>query len=582
MAKTIDEVVMTTDIQTLLENSLSEWINILKKDCQVYYCQGTYLAKRFNEIQFSTCDKEMAKDILIDNLYALLKYKYFPQLTDEVYERIDRIVNAFTKNLHTSLISVTFDENESKVTGARLVKYLPDGCIAFGNGVFDFRKNDWLFKYNKKFAENISDTIFTYDESFSSYIITWYLKFDFEPWDIDITKMTSTEIINTFKSITEINRLFCFELIYNMCHDSGNVFSLNKFENLCEILGYTCLNSFSQYFVMLIGSGQNGKNSLFDGCFTNKLMPRPASIDLDTIENDRFVTGSLENTCHNLFLETDAKVHKQSKMLKQLTGSMYQSIERKGISRYSSIINCKYIFAGNDKNEIKFTDTTKGFTRRINLFEVTYSWDPEKSFMKTGDYYDTTFSQSLDELKSDVSNTITYVYLAMFGICLATSTFTKQFEFTKNEWSSAKYADVDIDLKNTISNLTLDNIFDYASKSKINEDEVASSLFSIDKHRIYACNRARVLGLTHIKKFIDGCKSSDGEYPLTYLFFNDEGEFYISLRLFQKLCGSLLPSTSFTKSIKRLYGITDFEFVYRNAPYLRVFVTADRHLMIKK
>ena len=58
---------------------------------------------------------------------------------------------------------------------------------------------------------------------------------------------------------------------------------------------------------MLIGSGQNGKNSLFDGCFSNRVIPRPAANDLDAIEGDRFITGALENKAHNIFLETSAK-----------------------------------------------------------------------------------------------------------------------------------------------------------------------------------------------------------------------------------------------------------------------------------
>ena len=152
---------------------------------------------------------------------------------------------------------------------------------------------------------------------------------------------------------------------------------------------------------MLIGAGQNGKNSLFDGCFTNRVVPIPASNDLESIENDRFITGALENKAHNIFLEstTVAKTYAESKVIKALTGSMYQTVESKGIQKYSGIINCKYIFAANDQDKLKFGDTTVGFRRRINMFEIFYQWDKEKRFLSRGDYYDTTFSDSLSELK---------------------------------------------------------------------------------------------------------------------------------------------------------------------------------------
>ena len=133
--------------------------------------------------------------------------------------------------------------------------------------------------------------------------------------------------------------------------------------------------SFSQNFVLFVGSGQNGKNSLYDGCFTGRVVPRPAANDLDSIENDRFITGSLENKAHNIFLESSAKTYTESKMLKAITGSMYQTIEQKGVDKYSGLINCKYIFAANDQEKIKFTDSTPGFKRRINVFEVWYISD---------------------------------------------------------------------------------------------------------------------------------------------------------------------------------------------------------------
>ena len=44
-----------------------------------------------------------------------------------------------------------------------------------------------------------------------------------------------------------------------MSFNNADRFDKNRFKHACEILGYTILQTFSQNFVLLIGSGQNGK-----------------------------------------------------------------------------------------------------------------------------------------------------------------------------------------------------------------------------------------------------------------------------------------------------------------------------------
>ena len=121
------------------------------------------------------------------------------------------------------------------------------------------------------------------------------------------------------------------------------------------------------------------------------------------IETDKFMSGALENRAHNIYLETSQKTKEfDSQVLKNITGSMYQTIECKGIQKYSSIINCKHVFAANDQAKLKFSDTTHGFRRRINVYEIWYRWDSQKRYLKRGDYYETSFSDSLKEIKSDI------------------------------------------------------------------------------------------------------------------------------------------------------------------------------------
>lgn len=563
MPKTVKDLLNAVDTTALVARPLSDWRPVLTEECQVYVFGENYIAKRFDQINYKFCQKETAKEILIDNLYALLRFKYFPKTSEEIDDRIDKIVRSFTANLKTTLKRVSFDPN----TDAVYIKTLPDYCVAFRNGVYNFKDDKWLFKYDIIKLERLSNTIYLYD---NSYAIMWYLDYDFESLGVKIETFSLEKFIRFMKDITSVpeSRNYCFELLYNISHNSLNQFDMKKFTHLCEILGYSVLQSFAQYFVMLIGSGQNGKNSLFDGCFTNRLVPKPASNDLDAIENDRFITGSLENKSHNIFLETSAKTYTESKMLKALTGSMYQTIEQKGVNKYSSVINCKYIWAGNDQENIKFSDDTTGFRRRVNMMEIFYQWDSRKKFLSTGDYYDTTFSDSLDELKNDIMNTTAYVYFAMYGIMIGTKNWTKNFQFTENDWN-ATYFDVDFTIKESIKRITLRKILDYISKNS--EKDCSDIFFGIDKKKLYSSNSMNILGYCTFKEML--AMLSDSEKAAHFFADND---IYISIKHLQKLINNHDSLITFSKNIRKLFNLKTFERLNGNQAYVRCTFISER------
>ena len=539
------------------EFTLVEWRPLLAKECQVYVYNESYLAKRFDQINYKFCSKETAKEILIDNLYALLRYKYFTKASDELEERINEIVKSFTTNLKTVLIRVSFDKD----TECSQVKFLPDSCIAFRNGVFNFKENKWLFKYNKIKIDKLSNNIYLYDPE---YIITWYVNMDFESLDIDITKLSLNEFIESVKELDKENKNYCFELMYNMSFDYDNKFSFEKFQHLCECLGYLCLQSFSQHFILFIGTGQNGKNSLFDGCFTSRIIPQPANNDLNSIEEDKFITGSLENKAHNIFLETDPDIKTKSKMLKALTGGMYQTIEHKGEDRYSGLINCKYVWAGNDQDKIKFSDNTIGFRRRINIFETYFRWDSQKRFLKLGEYYDTTFSEDLNELKNDILNTIIFIYFAMYGIQLGTENYTKSFRFTKNDWR-LHYTDIDFDLKDkieSVSKLTLMNWF-----KSLKNRELGKLLFlDLNKRSLYLSDTIKEFGINNYDEFIDKFIMKDDDVFLQYFV---EHDVFINLRILQDIIQSLESPRVFNQEFKKVYGVQTYNLT-NNKAYAKV------------
>lgn len=557
MVNNVQDVVDAVGTSALMARSLTEWRPVLAAECQVYVFGENYLAKRFDQINFKFCEKQEAKEILIDNLYALLRYKYFTKLSDEVDDRINKIVISFTANLKTTLLKVSFDV----AADCAIMKQLPDYCIAFRNGVYNFKACDWFFKYDVIMLERLRNKMYLYDPS---YAIMWYMDYDFEPLPINIMETDVTDFIQMMKSLTQDakTRNLCFELLYNISHAQDDRFSLNKFKHLCQILGYSILQSFSQYFVMLIGSGQNGKNSLFDGCFSNRVIPRPAANDLDAIEGDRFITGALENKAHNIFLETSAKTYTESKMIKALTGSMYQTIESKGVSKYSSVINCKFIFAGNDQDKIKFSDNTTGFRRRINMLEIYYHWDSAKKFLKKGDYYDTTFSDSLNELKDNLANSTVYIYFGMYGIMQATEGFTQNFKFTINDWNF-KYSDVDFEVKDRIEQIDRKQLVDFMSDKY--KEEGKTMLFDLQRNRLY-CSRS-------IKNFgVDGYEDMLKMFKDEELFTSYFAEYdvYISIKCIQLLIKDFSSATSFTQMFKKLFMLEKFEILNSNKPYVKV------------
>lgn len=540
--------------------SLVDWHPLLAKECQVYVYGETYLAKRFDQIHFQFCTRDKAKEILIDNLYALLRYKYFPKATDEIQDKIDKIIKSFTTNLKTVLIRVAFEPDED----CEKVSLIPDGCIAFRNGVFDFRNNRWLFLYNKIEMPKQSNRIYLYNPR---YIIQWYVNINFDPLDIDVENTSLNEFIDIIKSLDQINKNYCFELMYNMSHDINHVFQMRKFIHLCEIIGYLCLQSFSQNFIMLIGSGQNGKNSLIDGCFSSRIVPAPANIDIKSIENDNFITGALENKTHNFFLETEAETMIQSKMLKALTGSMYQNIQHKGIDRYSGIINTKHLWAANDQEMLKFSDTTIGFRRRINIYEVWFRWDSKDKYLERGDYYDTRFSEDLSEIKQDLINIVTFIYFGLYGIKSATANYTRSFKFNYNDWN-LQYTDINFDLKDKVESITQERLALWFSNIR-NRENGKLLFYDLNKRALYLSDLMREYGIHNYDEYVDIFIKDSTEADLFFQFFA-EHDVYMSVKLLQDLVGNADQGRAFIQELKKSFNLNQIYTLSGNKPYVRV------------
>lgn len=558
--KIIDEaeaLINKIDSSTMATVPISQWRTILAEECQVYVFGESYLAKKFDQINYKFCSKDEAKEILIDNLYALLRYKYFPSISEEVDDRIQKIVSNFTTNIKTTLKKVSFDLSAD----CNIIKMLPDYCIAFRNGVYNFKDGKWLFRYNVVELDSLSNKIYLYDRE---YVILWYMDYNFEPLDFKISEVPINDFIDIMKELTKIDRNYAFELIYNISHNAEDKYDFKRFKHLCEILGYTCLQSFNEEFVMLIGTGQNGKNSLFDGCFTSKVVPKPINNSLEDIEEDKFITGSLENRYHNFFFETEEKTHTTCKTLKNITGSMYQTIHSKGIMKYSGIINCKWIFSANDQDKVKFSDTSTGFRRRINMMEIYYRWDKNKKFLKGTDYYDTTFSDSLAEIKNNTFNTTVFLYFAMYGIMYGTKNFTENFKFSSNDWNET-YTDIDLDLKERVNGLDFSKILAYIKNGGQRAYNECEDLFyDIKQVKLSKSETLNKIGYNGYDEMISALTSE--EVRTTYFADNDV---LISIRILQNIIKDARPAKTFSQDFKKTFNIRNYTTI-NNRPYVRV------------
>ena len=477
----MDNLNVKVEVASLMQVPISNWRTTLARECNVYICEEGYIAKRFDQIHYKFVDKLEAKEIIIDNLYALLRFKYFRQLSEKIDNQIKKIVSNFVQNLQTSIQRISFINDSQCV----IKKMLPDNCIAFRNGVYDFKNNKWLFKYDIYSIDNQRNRIYQYDYD---YIITWYVNTDYEPHRIADVNETLTKY--------QSNPNLMFKLIYNMSFDSDNNFSIDKFTHLCQVMGYTLLQSFSDKFVCLVGNGSNGKTCLFESILADRIVPRPSYNDHSDIENNKYIINILKNKHINLALSSD--MLKQVKVLKSLTGSMYQSIEAPHKALCEGIVNCKYIFSST--NYIRFNDDSEGFNRRLNTYRIYYRWDKDKYYLERGKYYDVKISDSLEELRNDESLD-TYIELSIIGLKSATSDFTKGFEFLYNNAVKVNES-ANIDIVSLINNISLRQISNYINSSLNEYEKNKDALLDINADRLYTSKYFKAIGISSFQKLL--------------------------------------------------------------------------------
>ncbi len=600
----LDEIKAKKKASDYMTIDVTKWIKILRPLIDVYSYRDRYLFKHFDQINYKYGTASEAEECVRNNIRMIMINDYFKTTSEKIEDYIEKICKYFIKGFRTNVIRVTDSFNDINLN----IKKIPNYCQAFTNGVYNFKENKWEFLYNRIPLKQTMSTFIRYntpiktslnephqlekadediiipdpftfrDEDYDTIrkkeitIIDWYNNYRFEPIPgLDISSMEAEDLIEFFKKDDEARggiqgdltdgakknmnkRNICFELVWNMSHDINGKFDINMFKHICEIIGYTICPDLIQSFVILVGSGQNGKNSLWDGCF-DKVVPSKRSNTIDAIETDKFAGGSMLNVFHNFSFENEGKEYTKIDNLKALTGSDEQMIERKGVDKETVKMNIKFLFSTNAKEDIKFQDKSKGMNRRVNLFEVWYSFDEQGNYMKTGDrdYYYTLFRQDLKELKDNDINARTFIYLGLYGIKRATcgmkgiknSKFTKNevpsnlpfnesFKFTLNDWSSEyQMENVNI-LGKALRNITPIKIRSWLQKrDKIGDSAINRYLYDDTGATLVSSKYLKDLGYQESKGIASVMNFLQNDEDFSEYFTNHD--VYISLELIQQI-----------------------------------------------
>lgn len=589
---TADAVTAITDTQEALHRSMTEWQQILAPECGVYNTKYGYLVREYDSVAYKYIgnDDNEAKRYAQHNLVALLRYKYFKTMTDESQTQIDKIVKWFCTNIYNNICYMTIDKDDPIRQSLRL-DTLPASAVAFANGIFDFKENKFILKYERIRVPSIANTMILY----SKYLILWNFNYDFEPYTIDINTTPFEDFCKSLRDQEPAKTNLTWQLFSNMCHDKMDQITSQRMIHLSEILGYTIVAPLVQSFVILIGSGQNGKNSIYDGAFSHFVQPAPGQESLDSIETDRFIGGTLRGLSHNICLETVPGVKKSSDQLKKLTGSGEFATEEKGKTKTTIPMNCKFVFSGNDQNNIKFSDRSHGFDRRCNLFELYYRWSADHAFMHANpDYYPCDFT--LKDIQEYSNNNKIFVYLGMYGIKSATKNFTRDFTFTYNEWNES-YTDTNYDILEFFQNdLTPEMLFrSWNNLAMKIPDKVQETAFCIDD-RSSALGYSRLQTSSAVEREFGKMKWQDlankfKEYNVLVDYDSDGNEIiakemngvtflgdnpmYVSLEFLREIFKNSKPnfdktSNEFNEDFRKAFHVSHTARLTANKAYVRI------------
>lgn len=472
------------------------------------------------------------------------------------------------------------------------------------------------------------------------FAVQWHMTVPFNPGrleDLCVAALEPEEFYEAWRTIEDervrsgsLDRNMCFELVSNMAHDQEDQFDIKKFEHICEIMGYMLYSGFLQNFVVMIGEGKNGKDSLFSACFGSQLSTAPAAYSLRKLQRERFL-GSLARSFHNISSETErAETTTRSgpirvDVLKQLTGSEDQMLENKYKDVQPYKVNLKWLFSCNDVNDIRFADTSQGFLRRKNFLRLFWSYDSRLLYMRRNpDYYDTTMSPNGDELRTPL-NAAMFCYLGMLGIKKATNGFSlfsgdesagspfekRAFSFTQDDFVSEDYSVIDTEMRDKLGSIPFARVPDEVAfqvgtlrrmkdKDRTRKENEIKNFVLISLGRGKSRKRFRLCDLGgfggEIEEYVtlsqdvipgNGVDAADVEHDYEPSPFHDAlreaSSIWFDLKFWVSMClhesGDPLRNVS-VKEFARAFPHVRVERLYANRAYIRVSIDASGNFSV--
>lgn len=547
--------------QRFLNSSFQEKIKMLIPDLLCYRVDEKYLVRKHEDVQWKYCADEdvlwkqyvkINLDIAFDNKYLAVSLKE-RKSENEALELKEKLVR-YTQNHFTSFIPAAEISNLPDPSAARedaaeddgskpkKLYRLPPSCVAFANGVWDFARGKWLFRYNVLPMPEMNSRLLDYEPVDSQtakelglerecakgnpFCVMWYFKDgEFkELFDKSVFEMKPQAFYDMLRERNETHPSLCFELVSNMSHDVSDRFDIGKFEHICQIMGYAIDSQRVQKFVILIGSGGNGKNALFDNGFGRLIQPKPFSLSLGRIEEGKFL-GGLETHQHNFSFETKSGHAYSLDKLKELTGGS-ADLDDKYVRNHSvDDLNVKFIFSCNDVDSLKLNDSSAGFDRRKNFLELFYQYDSEYKFMQRNpDYYKADLGIECANMVGNPEHVSMFCYMAMYGIYRATNGFkSSDWKFCEDDYTPERFSGADPEVQYYYRSLPFDTLSQAAAylESVVNDKSVeeVERLRCLNTLRyefaVVEESSGKKVSLTDLESYREGCKERNGKLPLS-------------------------------------------------------------------
>lgn len=207
--------------------SMRDWQGVLAFKTDTYNLGGRIIAKAQNEISYiqgSMSDvtrRAGAVFIYSQNIKEVMERDYFPDPNKDELQLINDVESYLIQHIQQSVPSAHLEgeawgkdavefanileqkrlgeENEdSNYQKEYLSMYdIPPYCVAFNNGIYNFRDGCWWYKYikNQRKISNGALSISLTNKTYPSFIyLDWNFKFDFQPLYLDINSLSDKDL----------------------------------------------------------------------------------------------------------------------------------------------------------------------------------------------------------------------------------------------------------------------------------------------------------------------------------------------------------------------------------------------------